>query len=167
MMHYPTLLQCKNLLFPLIEEEMATNEPAPDYKNEKRGLQRTESILMLMQRDDYADFFAKAAYMFCALIDGHPFSNGNKRLAVALLSFFFILNNYVIHTLKMEDVRQELERLFPDLKWQTVHSFHYPHEYFLYHLALVIADRNQKGKMTFTQEQSAVVDLLKFIVMPQ
>lgn len=166
MITYPTLAQCKEILFPLIREEMATDEPAPHYGNEKRGLVRIESILTLMQRDDYETFFAKAAYMFCSVIDGHPFSNGNKRLAVTLLSFFLILNDYVIHVTNMEGVRVELSRLFPNLKWEPVTSFRYPHEYFFYYLALIIADRNQKGKMTFSQEQAAVVELLKFIAMP-
>ena len=162
-MQYPTLDHCRDLLFPLIAENMAMHEPAPAYDVERRGLQKLESIFHLMQRDDYPALLHKAAYLFCSVIDGHPFSNGNKRLAVTALSFFLIVNGYHISAPSMEAVRAELHRFFPLLHWENIHAFHHPHEYFFYHLALIIADRAQKGKMTFRQEKDAVRELLQFI----
>ena len=163
MMYYPTLQACHDLLFPLIKEEMARHEPAPKYDYEAQGLRKLESIFTLMDRDEYDGLLPKAAYLFCAVIDGHPFSNGNKRLAVSLLTYFLVVNGYRISAPSMEAVRMELQRLFPHLKWEEVHSFRHPHEYFFYHLALIIADRGQKGQLSFSQEQAAVVDLLRFI----
>ena len=164
MLRYPSLRACNELLFPMIRREMAAFEPAPPYEDEHRGLDKVESVLALMQRDQYyPDFFAKAAYLFCAIIDGHPFSNGNKRAAVAMLSYFLIVNGYRISTPSMEAVHGALRDQFPKLRWENIEAFHHPHEYFFYHLALIIADRAQKGKMTFRQEQSAVVQLLQFI----
>ena len=160
---YPTTAVCHELLFPLIRENMSTLEPAPQYQDERRGIDRLESIFTLMQRDDYPDLLHKAAYLFCSAIDGHPFSNGNKRLAVALLTYFLLMNGQRVVAPKMDAVRQELHRFFPHLRWEDVQAFRYPHEYFFYHLALVIADRNQKGKLNFRQEQEAVVQLLGFI----
>lgn len=166
-MRYPTLHECRELLFPLIREEMARSEPAPYYERERSGMNRIESILTLMRRDDYETFFEKSAYMFCSVIDGHPFSNGNKRLAVTLLSFALILNDYHLHVPNMEALRQEFERLFPHVKWETVMAFKYPHEYFFYHLALIIADRSQKGRMSFQKEREAVVELLKYVAVKE
>ena len=103
--------------------------------------------------------------MFCSIIDGHPFSNGNKRLAVALLSLFLLMNDYTFHGRNTESMRQSLEASFPHIKWELITSFHFAHEYFLYHLALVIADRNQKGKMTFFEEREAVEALLKTVAI--
>ena len=162
--HYPTLAACRAILFPMIRTEMAVFEPAPAYEEERHGIQKVESIFALMQRDVYyPDFFAKAAYLFCAIIDGHPFPNGNKRAAVAAITYFLVANGRRIYGPDMHAVRDALQAQFPNLQWQKVDAFRHPHEYFFYHLALVIADRAQKGKMTFRQEQSAVALLLQFI----
>lgn len=164
MLRYPSLRACNELLFPMIRREMAAFEPAPPYEDEHRGLDKVESVLALMQRDQYyPDFFAKAAYLFCAIIDGHPFSNGNKRLAVILLTYVLLVNGYQISAPDMQAIRDELRRFFPKLRWEDVSAFRHPHEYFFYHLALVIADRAQKGKLTFRQEQHSVRELLAFI----
>jgi death-on-curing family protein len=164
-MKYPDLTICRALLFSLIRKEMVALEPAPPYEEETRGLQKLESTFILMQRDDYDGFFVKAAYLFCSVIDGHPFSNGNKRLAVTVLTYFLLVNGYKISVPSMEVLRDELQRIFPKLRWEDVRAFHHPHEYFFYHLALIIADRSQKGQLTFRQEQSAVQELLKFIAV--
>jgi hypothetical protein len=67
----------------------------------------------------------------------------------------------------MDALYREFRDTFPKLRWEEVQSFHHPHEYFFYHLALIIADRHQKGKMTFQQEQKAVKHLLIFITHPE
>lgn len=144
---------------------MATHEPAPDYEGEKRGVERLDGILQLMQRDEYPHLLHKAAYAFCSIIDGHHFSNGNKRLAVSVLIFTLLLNGVRIHAPNMEIMESELQRFFPNLKWDDSVKFTQPHEYFFYHLALIIADRSQKGEMTFSQEQEAVVELLRVVVL--
>jgi prophage maintenance system killer protein len=162
-MQYPTLDACRLLLFPIIRREMASHEPAPPYEYEERGLKKLESIFTLMQRKEYEGLFGKAAYMFCSIIDSHPFSNGNKRLAVSVLTYHLIMNKRRISSKSMHAVRAELHRLFPNLQWQNIHAFRHAHEYFFYHLALIIADRNQKGQLTFQQEQAAVRSLLEFI----
>lgn len=163
---YPTLSACRQILFSFIRKEMATSEPAPYYDGETRGLEKLETIFALMQRPEYDDDLRKAAYLFCSVIDGHPFSNGNKRLSVALLTYFLILNGYHISAPSMHAVRAELQRLFPHLRWEHVQAFHHAHEYFFYHLALIIADRSQKGRLSFRQEQDAVRMLLAFISTP-
>lgn len=162
---YPTLSACREILFPIIREHMAAVEPAPFYENEQRGLDKLESTFELMQRDNYPDALDKAAYLFCSVIDGHPFSNGNKRLAVTLLIYMLLVNDYKIHAPTMDVVHAELLRLFPKLRWEKVNAFHHAHEFFFYHLALVIADRGQKGQMTFGQERQAVKELLLSIAV--
>ena len=146
---------------------MAIAEPAPFYEDERVGLEKLDATFGLMQSDHYPNDLARAAYLFCSVIDGHPFSNGNKRLAVALLSYFLLMNGYRIHAPSMEAVREELRRLFPKLRWEHVESFTFSHEYFFYHLALIIADRTQKGHMTFSQEKAAVEELLAFVAFRQ
>ncbi len=162
-MKYPTITVSRQLLFPFIREQMAVVEPAPLYENEAHGLAKLESTFTLMRSDHYPDLLTKAAYLFCSIIDGHPFSNGNKCLGVASLTYFLITNGIHISAPSMEAVRMELRRLFPKLRWEDIGAFRHSHEYFFYHLALIIADRSQKGQMTFKQEQSAVRQLLEFI----
>jgi prophage maintenance system killer protein len=165
MMHPLTLAECREQLFPYIRSRLSTQEPAPNYEQEQHGLDRLESILTLMDRDEYPDTLAKAAYLFCAVIDGHPFSNGNKRLGVTVLLYFLLRNGFLVNITDLQIMRQELQRIFPNLEWENVASFHFPHEFFFYHLALIIADRKQKGQMTFPQEQAAVRQLLEVVML--
>jgi death-on-curing family protein len=164
-MIYLTLHHCRAQLFPYIRERMAMDEPAPSYQYEQSGINRLESILALMQRDEYVGVLGKAAYLFCSVIDSHPFSNGNKRLAVTMLIAFLLVNDYKIHGSNMEALREALQETFPNVKWQRVKIFTQPHEHFFYHLALIIADRAQKGGLTFAEERTAVESLLGFIAM--
>ena len=165
MIAYPTITVCKEQLFPYIRTRMVVSEPAPYYEGERSGLDRLESILELMKRDEYDGILAKASYLFCSIIDGHHFSNGNKRLAVTLLMYVLIINGYRIHVPNLTLMRQELKRAFPHLQWEEGVAFEKPHEYFFYHLALIIADRGQKGQMTFQEEQHAVAELLAVVAL--
>lgn len=165
MTRYPTLASCHKILFPFIRRWMASSEPVPRYEDERSGVQYVEGIFALMERDEYPDHLAKAAYLFCSIVDGHHFSNGNKRLGVALLTYFLLINGYKISAPELHTMREALTDAFPKLIWEDVAAFQFPHEYFFYHLAIIIADRRQKGKLTFQQEQSAVKDLLKVIVV--
>jgi prophage maintenance system killer protein len=164
-MDYPTPDTCRQLLFPYIRSRLVSDEPAPIYDDEQVGLRRLEGILGLMQRDDYKGVLGKAAYLFCSIIDGHPFSNGNKRLAVTLLLYTLLSNGWLVNAPNLVVMRSELVRIFPNLLWEEVQTFRYPHEFFFYHLALIIADRKQKGHMTFHQEQMAVRELLGVVMM--
>ena len=164
-MHKLTIDQCRQLLFPYIRSRLIEAEPAPNYAEEQIGVRRLEAILELMNRDEYEGVLGKAAYLFCSVIDGHPFSNGNKRMAVTVLLFFLLTNGYLVNAPNMHVMRQELQRIFPKLQWEEVVTFRHPHEYFFYHLALIIADRKQKGQMTFHQEQAAVKELLSVVVV--
>ncbi len=164
-MQYPTLAACRDQLFPYIRSRLARNEPAPWYEDERTGLQKLEAGFVLMQRLEYDGALAKGAYLFCSVVDGHHFSNGNKRLGVTLLLYFVLQNGYLVSAPDMEIMRQELARLFPSLIWEHVSGFRFPHEYFFYHLALIIADRKQKGQMTFAEEQEAVKQLLAVVMV--
>ena len=164
-MRYPTLSAAKELLFPLIRNNMSKAEPAPYYDDERRGLDRLAATFELMQRDDYPDDLSKAAYLFCSVIDGHFFSNGNKRLGVAVLTYFLIVNGWKISAPELGVMREELRRFFPHLQWEEISAFRFVHEYFFYHLALIVADRKQKGSMKFSEEQKAVRELLGVIAI--
>ncbi|OIO55784.1 hypothetical protein AUJ46_00630 [Candidatus Peregrinibacteria bacterium CG1_02_54_53] len=163
MIHYPTIPICIKLIFPFIRDRMAKREPVPQYEFEREGMKKLESTLELMKRSNYSPSLAKAAYLFCSVIDGHHFSNGNKRLAVALLTYFLLINGRDIHVPYIAELQRQMRRVFPRLEWEHIDAFSRAEEYFFYHLALVIADRNQKGNLSFSQEQKMVRTLLRYI----
>lgn len=160
-MRYPTLQRCEGTFFSYIRTWMAKAESAPFYEMERSGLEKLESIFSFMKRSEYRGVIAKVAYLFCSVIDGHPFSNGNKRLAVTLIVHVLLENEYRMDAQSIVFVRRQLKRVFPRTRWRNVRSFSLPEEYFLYHLALVIADRTQKGQISFQDEQFFVRELLK------
>ncbi len=70
--------------------------------------------------DLYPDLFAKAASLMHALIKNHPFTDGNKRTAIAVASIFLLRNNYSLKasnkelegfTLKVASENVELQEM--------------------------------------------------------
>jgi death-on-curing protein len=53
----------------------------------------------------YPDLFSKAASLMHSLIKNHPFTDGNKRTAIAAASIFLLRNNY-----SLKASNKELER---------------------------------------------------------
>ncbi len=53
----------------------------------------------------YPDLFSKAASVMHSLIKNHPFTDGNKRTAIAAASIFLLRNNY-----SLKASNKELER---------------------------------------------------------
>ncbi len=83
------------LLFSIVEEEFSYDptDPLPDYRREDSA--SLEKILSLIQNDQYyADLFAKAAYLFVSIVEGHIYSNGNKRLGMVAMLYFLFSNSY-------------------------------------------------------------------------
>ncbi|OQZ00862.1 MAG: hypothetical protein B6D35_05110 [Candidatus Brocadia sp. UTAMX2] len=55
--------------------------------------------------DLYPDLFTKAASLMHSLVKNHPFTDGNKRTAIAAASIFLLRNNY-----RLTAPNKELER---------------------------------------------------------
>lgn len=57
---------------------------------------RLESVLELMQNDDYYPTFAdKLAHLFFTLATGHCFLDGNKRIAITATVHMLLVNGYM------------------------------------------------------------------------
>lgn len=94
-MHTLSLQEIKGIAFKLAQETMTWNEPIPDF--ETRFPNILESCLATpFQTFDkkllYKGLVEKAAVLFYLMIKNHPFSNGNKRIAVTTLLVFLSLN---------------------------------------------------------------------------
>jgi prophage maintenance system killer protein len=162
-MHYLNLDICRQVLFPIIRGHMLRAAPAPIYEEQIEGMEKLRSIFALMAWDTYPDLLSKAAYVFCSIMNGRPFSNGNKRLAVAALVYLLVINGMRVNMPSTEAVQEKLRQHFPRMQWERTSMLQETHEKFFYHLALVISDSAQKGHMTLQQEMFAVRDLLLFM----
>ena len=94
---YPTLDDCLHTVFPAIREVIYDESESyrPIYESQSEGLNNLDKTLVFVQNDEYyPDFYLKTAYLFLSITKGHYFSNGNKRLAAALTSFFLVVNQY-------------------------------------------------------------------------
>jgi death-on-curing family protein len=84
-------------------------EPIPDFHIRYAGV--LESCLSSPFQsfggsDLYADLPHKGAALFYLLIKNHPFANGNKRIAVVTLRYFFLKNGYGLGLGHNNDVYQ-------------------------------------------------------------
>lgn len=94
-MHILSLQEIKEIAFKLARETLTWDEPIPDF--ETRFPNVLESCIATpFQTFDkkhlYKGLSEKAAVLFYLMIKNHPFSNGNKRIAVTTLLVFLSLN---------------------------------------------------------------------------
>lgn len=74
-------------------------EPIEKYENiniEKLNQVLSMSSISFSGKELYPTIFEKTAYIFYEINKGHIFPNGNKRLSIAFMLLFLILNGYEI-----------------------------------------------------------------------
>lgn len=72
-----------------------SNEPIPEFKS--KNVSEVKYILTVpfeysFGKARYYGFYKRAAVLFYLLIKNHPLANGNKRMAVITLEFFYSKN---------------------------------------------------------------------------
>ena len=92
-----SLEEVEYIAHSLVREMMDYDEPIPDFETRYPG--KLESCISLpFQQFDGNDLYptleVKTSVLFYSIIKNHPFSNGNKRMAVAVVFTFLFLNNY-------------------------------------------------------------------------
>jgi death-on-curing family protein len=101
--NYPDYEDFSILLFAIVNEQFNRdpNNPLPDYS--KENPQGLISTLLHAQNDDfYPTVVDKAAYIFVSIIDGHNYSNGNKRLGLVTMVYFLYINGCTLNTVAGE-----------------------------------------------------------------
>lgn len=93
-------------LFKIFREKLKFGEPIPPFETRFDGT--LESILSSVRQSFNGQFLNKtvldaAAAYFNQLIRGHPFKNGNKRMAV-LFTHIFLLGHGVDYTLRFNEM---------------------------------------------------------------
>jgi prophage maintenance system killer protein len=82
----------KTLVAYAQKSHFSKNEPIPELIGD--NLEKVESCLTspfqtFQGLDLYRGFVAKAAVLFYLLIKNHPLRNGNKRMAILTLAYFY------------------------------------------------------------------------------
>lgn len=94
-MHILSVREVKEIAIELARNTMSWDEPIPDFDTRFPNI--LESCLATpFQTFDrkhlYRGMTEKAAVLFYLMIKNHPFTNGNKRIAVTTLLVFLALN---------------------------------------------------------------------------
>lgn len=90
-----TLEMIHSIAFEMAREMMTWDEPIPEFETRYPNI--LESCLAtpfqtFEKKNLYKGLTEKAAILFYLMIKNHPFTNGNKRIAVTTLLVFLALN---------------------------------------------------------------------------
>ena len=91
-----SISEVEYIAFNLAKELMSWNEPIPPF--DSRFPHILESCLAVpfqrfQKKSAYIGLVGKTAMLFYLMVKNHPFSNGNKRIAMATLFYFLYKNN--------------------------------------------------------------------------
>lgn len=104
--------EVEDITHRLAQEILKWNEPIPNFETRYPG--KLESCLLtpfqtFARRTLYKGLVGKAAILFYLLIKNHPFQNGNKRIAMTTVFYFFYRHGYWI--------RVDNQKLYNFAKW--------------------------------------------------
>lgn len=96
-----SLQEAEYVAHRLVVEMMNYDEPIADFAT--RYPHKLESCLQQpFQEFDgkqlYPELYDKASMLFYLVVKNHPFENGNKRMAVMLMTYFLFANNKWVNT---------------------------------------------------------------------
>ncbi len=133
------------LIFALISERYSTIEEVPHYRTEA-GFKKFCSVLLQSEEDVYyPTVIDKATYLLIGVNKGHFFSNGNKRLALVIMTVFLGVNDLWLKDESKEWYRNVLEKLFPEYaQWDDFDEFTST-DFATYNLSIMIADSGVYG----------------------
>ena len=91
-----TIAEVEYIAFRLAEKFMTWDEPLPDFGSRFPNILEScldQPFVRFSKKDLYRGLIGKASLLFYLMIKNHPFQNGNKRIAVMSLLYFFYKNN--------------------------------------------------------------------------
>lgn len=91
----------ETVCFVLAREFFSFNQPIPDFSTRSPGVLESclETPLQQFDNNDlYITFEDKLSILFYLLIKNHPFTNGNKRMAITAVLVTLFLNGYWLKT---------------------------------------------------------------------
>lgn len=90
-----TIAEIEYVAFALARKLLTWDEPIPDFGTRFPNI--LESCLEVpffrfSKKDQYRGIVGKSSILFYLLIKNHPFQNGNKRIAIMTILYFFDKN---------------------------------------------------------------------------
>lgn len=151
-------------LFETVHRHLTQKEHAPSYEEETAGVEKLLGVFERVRADNfYPSLVSKAACLFIQINKGHFFSNGNKRLALAIAVGFLQINESPIQQLPRITYHKKLTELFPTFtNYQNFDDFH-PEEFGFYHLSIIVAD-SAKYIQSFDELKEKVESFIKFSI---
>ncbi len=133
-----------DLVFSFINRRYGKIEEVPPYKLEP-GFEKFCAVLQQAHSDYYPSVFDKAVYLLIGVNKGHFFSNGNKRLALVVMTFFIIMNGLELREETKNWHKNILSSLVPEYeKWEDFVDFTAT-DFATYNLSIMIADSGVYG----------------------
>ncbi len=127
-------------IFAYISKRYSHIEEVPLYRQEP-GYDKLLGVLAQVQSDTYyPSVIEKAAYLLIGINKGHFFSNGNKRLAIVITTYFLARNKLILKKDSKSLYRSGLESLFPEYtQWGDYEEFTST-DFATYNLSIMIAE---------------------------
>ncbi|MBY0110996.1 Fic family protein [Patescibacteria group bacterium] len=132
-------------VFSFVSERYSQAEEVPRYK-EERGFPQFCGVLTQVRSDTYyPTLLDKAVYLLVGINKGHFFSNGNKRLALVVTTFFLGMNDLQLRKRDKIWYQSVLGELFPEYQsWEDFADFT-PTDFATYNLSIMVADSSTHG----------------------
>ena len=168
-MRYLEIDDYHDRIFDDIRSLVYDDTQKPHYENERKGIEKLQSILELIKNNNhYPTCYKKAAFLFVALSTGHYFSNGNKRIALFSYLYFAFINKYISRRLKRKKYSQWFKTHFPKYRLSK-HNFHTNYGWGLYNFnkAINIKDTKAGHKYTFNELKGLCEKFLQLISLKE
>jgi prophage maintenance system killer protein len=164
---YLSLYDYFELIFPNIREITYDDESKkPSYEDYQCGLSQLDCILDLIKNNNYyPSFFKKASYLFVAISTGHYFPNGNKRLVLFSLAYFFAVNDCKWREYTSEKFLTFFKKYFPNYN-VSPENFNTTNGWALYNFnkAINFMNPSKKNKYNFNEIKKITEKFLKLII---
>jgi death-on-curing family protein len=128
-------------IFSFVAKRYGRQEEVPIYRDNQEGIAKLLGVLERARMDEYyPTLLDKATHLIIAINKGHFFSNGNKRLALVIMTFFLAINDKDLKKSSKDSYRELLSILFPE----HTECIDFPDfaatDFATYNLSIIIAD---------------------------
>jgi len=141
--------------------DYVNEEEIPEYDNQPDKIDDYFALIDRLKNDTYyPDIFSKAASLFLN-INGHYFSNGNKRLAVFSTIYFLESNGCHLKELTKDKLKVMITKIFEERALEDYEDFS-PTDFAMYNVALITAGFNSHN-VSFDDGKNQVECFLRLI----
>lgn len=128
-------------IFSFVAERYARQEEVPAYRNNLDGIAKLLGVLERARMSSYyPTLLDKATHLLLSINKGHFFSNGNKRLALAVTATFLTINGKHLKEHSKEFYKELLASLFPERREYSDFQEFTSTDFATYNLSIIIAD---------------------------